>query len=80
MYFNRCIKLLIYFAINLANGATNWPVFFEHLGHVHSIHNKWDLTLAVDTRIREFEIRYKILINNLLEASLVFFFDKIRSI
>lgn len=24
-----------------------WPVFFEHLGFVHSIHNKWDLSISV---------------------------------
>ena len=41
----------------LALGATNWPVFFEHLGNVHSIHNKWDLSLSIDTRLTEFEVR-----------------------
>jgi len=41
------------------SGATNWPVFFEHLGNVHSIHNKWDLTLSIDTRVTEFEIRLR---------------------
>lgn len=36
-------------------GGTDWPVFFEHLGRVHSIHNKWDLTFAVKTNFRHFE-------------------------
>ena len=39
--------------------ATNWPVFFEHLGQIHSIHNKWDLALTVETRLDEFETRLK---------------------
>ena len=44
-------------SLPLALGATNWPVFFEHLGNVHSIHNKWDLSLSIDTRLTEFEVR-----------------------
>ena len=43
-------------SLPLALGATNWPVFFEHLGNVHSIHNKWDLSLSIDTRLTEFEV------------------------
>ena len=43
--------------VPLVLGATNWPVFFEHLGNVHSIHNKWDLSLSIDTRLIEFEVR-----------------------
>ena len=45
--------------VSSVHTATNWPVFFERLGNVHSIHNKWDLTLAVDTRFAEFEIRLR---------------------
>ena len=44
-------------SLSLTLGATNWPVFFEHLGNVHSIHNKWDLSLSIDTRLTEFEVR-----------------------
>ena len=44
----------------LVLGATNWPVFFEHLGNVHSIHNKWDLSLSIDTRLTEFEVSINI--------------------
>jgi hypothetical protein len=29
--------------VGLSHGSIEWPVFFEHLGFVHSIHNKWDL-------------------------------------
>jgi hypothetical protein len=29
--------------VGLSRGSIEWPVFFEHLGFVHSIHNKWDL-------------------------------------
>ena len=36
-------------------GSTDWPVFFEHLGRVHSIHNKWELTFAVKTNFGHFE-------------------------
>jgi len=39
--------------------GTDWPVFFEHLGKVHSIHNKWDLTFSIDTHFSEFELRLK---------------------
>ena len=39
----------------LGQAATDWPVFFEHLGRVHSIHNKWELTFAVKTSFRYFE-------------------------
>ena len=38
-----------------AQGSTDWPVFFEHLGRVHSIHNKWELTFAVKTNFGHFE-------------------------
>ena len=44
-------------SLSLTLGATNWPVFFEHLGNVHSIHNKWDLSLSIDTRLTEFEVK-----------------------
>ncbi len=53
----KMFPLLILSAVtSLAQGATNWPVFFEHLGNVHSIHNKWDLSLSIDTRLTEFEV------------------------
>ena len=52
----------------LVLGATNWPVFFEHLGNVHSIHNKWDLSLSIDTRITEFEVCYNLAFSSLSRA------------
>ena len=30
-------------------------MFFEHLGRVHSIHNKWELTFAVKTNFADIE-------------------------
>lgn len=36
---------------------TEWPVFFEHLGLVHSIHNKWDLTLSTTLHLSKLESR-----------------------
>jgi hypothetical protein len=30
---------------HIGKGGVEWPVFFEKLGHVHSIHNKFDLAL-----------------------------------
>ena len=47
--FNFCKTLLC------SQGSTDWPVFFEHLGRVHSIHNKWELTFAVKTNFGHFE-------------------------
>ena len=40
-----------------ANGAIEWPVFFEHLGFVHSIHNKWDLTVSAKLHLPSLEAR-----------------------
>ncbi len=34
-----------------------WPVFFEKLGHVHSIHNKFDLALRVHIDVPMVEAR-----------------------
>ena len=39
----------------LVQAGTDWPVFFEHLGRVHSIHNKWEVTFAVKTNFRTME-------------------------
>ena len=41
--------------LSWSQGSTDWPVFFEHLGRVHSIHNKWELTFAVKTNFGHFE-------------------------
>ena len=35
----------------------DWPVFFEKLGHVHSIHNKFDLALRVHINVPAVEDR-----------------------
>jgi len=58
---NLPTQLIILFSIGQTSvhGGTNWPVFFEQLGNVHSIHNKWDLTFSIDTRFTEFETRLK---------------------
>ena len=33
--------------LTAVESRVEWPVFFEHLGFVHSIHNKWDLTINI---------------------------------
>ena len=35
----------------------HWPVFFERLGQVHSIHNKWDLALRVNVALPSLEAK-----------------------
>ena len=44
-----------FFQPSCVQASTDWPVFFEHLGRVHSIHNKWELTFAVKTNFGHFE-------------------------
>lgn len=43
--------------ITITTGMIEWPVFFEHLGFVHSIHNKWDITLSVKLHLPSLEAR-----------------------
>ena len=45
--------------IGLVSGATSteWPVYFEHLGLVHSVHNKWDLALSTKLHLPKLEAR-----------------------
>ena len=46
--------------VQAANGQlrnVEWPVFFEKLGHVHSIHNKFDLALRVHINVPAVEQR-----------------------
>ena len=38
-------------------GATEWPVYFEHLGFVHSVHNKWDLALSIKLYLPQLDLR-----------------------
>jgi hypothetical protein len=45
------------FLIGLSKAAIEWPVYFEHLGFVHSIHNKWDLTISVKLHLPSLEAR-----------------------
>ena len=52
-------SLIFLISLNSVLSATNWPVFFEHLGQIHSIHNKWDLALTVESRLDEFETRLR---------------------
>jgi hypothetical protein len=51
------IVILGVFLISLCRCAIEWPVFFEHLGFVHSIHNKWDLTVSVKLHLPSLEAR-----------------------
>ena len=53
------VSVVFFISLQAVLSATNWPVFFEHLGQIHSIHNKWDLALSVETRLDEFEFRLK---------------------
>ena len=53
------VIVILFISLQAVLSATNWPVFFEHLGQIHSIHNKWDLALTVETRLDEFETRLK---------------------
>ena len=53
------VFVIFFISLQAVLSATNWPVFFEHLGQIHSIHNKWDLALSVETRLDEFEFRLK---------------------
>ena len=43
--------------LSAVESRVEWPVFFEHLGFVHSIHNKWDLTLNVHFYLPSLEAR-----------------------
>ena len=38
-------------------GAVEWPVYFEHLGFVHSVHNKWELALSVNFYLPQLDLR-----------------------
>ena len=49
------LSLVPFFKPSCVQASTDWPVFFEHLGRVHSIHNKWELTFAVKTNFGHFE-------------------------
>ena len=40
-----------------AASNTEWPVYFEHLGLIHSVHNKWDLTLSTNLHLPQLETR-----------------------
>ena len=38
-------------------GDVEWPVYFEHLGFVHSAHNKWELSLSVNFYLPKLDLR-----------------------
>jgi len=59
------LLVLLLFVVTFVRCGTDWPVFFEHLGKVHSIHNKWDLTFSIDTHFSEFETRLKNVTNRI---------------
>ena len=50
---------VIFLQLVAIRGASNteWPVYFEHLGLIHSIHNKWDLTLSTNLHMPQLETR-----------------------
>jgi hypothetical protein len=52
-------RLCLYLGLMASTVAatTDWPVFFEHLGLVHSVHNKWDLTLSMQLHVPKLEAR-----------------------
>ena len=41
----------------LAQSGTEWPVYFEHMGLGHSIHNKWDLSLSTKLHLPKLEAK-----------------------
>lgn len=41
------IFISVFLVCAITSQSTEWPVYFEKLGFVHSIHNKWDLALRV---------------------------------
>eukprot|EP00094_Tigriopus_californicus_P014484 TCALIF_14079-PA protein Name:"Protein of unknown function" AED:0.36 eAED:0.36 QI:0/1/0/1/1/1/2/0/558 len=41
------LVVLVFLVCAIKTQSTEWPVYFEKLGFVHSIHNKWDLALRV---------------------------------
>ena len=52
------ILVLCHFALVSETASnTEWPVYFEHLGLIHSIHNKWDLTLSTNLHLPQLETR-----------------------
>ena len=53
----QLIVLLVPLLSLTSQAQTEWPVFFEHLGLVHSIHNKWDLTLSTSLHLPQLEAR-----------------------
>ena len=56
--YKRIVLLITLFGcIHGQSANTEWPVFFEHLGLVHSIHNKWDITLNTNLHVPQLESR-----------------------
>lgn len=51
------VALIGAFLVGLCHCAIEWPVFFEHLGFVHSIHNKWDLAVTSKLHLPSLEAR-----------------------
>ncbi len=59
----RVAALILLTLASLCVSYMQWPVFFEPLGRVHSIHNKWDLAIRVAINLPGLEER----IDNILE-------------
>ena len=56
--YKRIVLLITLFGcIHGQSANTEWPVFFEHLGLVHSIHNKWDITLNTNLHVPQLDMR-----------------------
>ena len=51
------LLITLFSCIHGQSANTEWPVFFEHLGLVHSIHNKWDITLNTNLHVPQLESR-----------------------
>lgn len=49
--------VLIFTVLTASASSLQWPVFFERLGQVHSVHNKWDLALRVHINLPALEAK-----------------------
>lgn len=58
------VIVTFFFQLCLTNDW-HWPVFFERLGNVHSIHNKWDLALRVHINLPSLEAKINKLLHKL---------------
>ncbi len=48
-----------------SSSSMRWPVFFEHLGQVHSLHNRFDLALRVDINLPSLQAKVTKIVHKL---------------